>query len=102
MDAVQLAGMIDHTLLRPEATSADVAAAIQEAEDLRTFGVCISPSRLARAKRNDPSVRLVTVCGFPSGAHTAQAKAYEAVQAVRDGAQEVDMGLFGHWVGVMG
>lgn len=85
----QLAGRIDHTLLKPEATDEQVAALCAEAEELGVFAVCISPSRLPLRPLH--GVQVCTVVGFPSGAHAPAVKAAEAEQAVRDGAQEVDM-----------
>jgi deoxyribose-phosphate aldolase len=85
-----LARMIDHTLLRPEATDADVEALVSEAQRLGVLAVCVSPSRLPLAV--DPGGLVVaTVCGFPSGAHRTAVKAAEAARAVADGADEVDM-----------
>lgn len=87
-----LARMIDHTLLAPTATDADVAALVAEAEELGAWAVCVSPSRLplpGRAGR--PGVRVASVVGFPSGQHTAEIKAAEAAAAVQAGAVEIDM-----------
>ena len=84
-----LARTVDHTLLRPEATDAEVAALIDEAAELGTYSVCVSPSRLP-VEVPDGLV-VCTVVGFPSGAQAADVKAYEADQAVRAGAGEVDM-----------
>ncbi len=86
----QLAAMIDHTLLKPEATHAEVAALLTEAKELGTFSICISPSMLPLRLDLGP-VKLATVCGFPSGKHTPAVKAFEAAEAVRNGADEVDM-----------
>ena len=85
----RLAARIDHTLLKPEATDARVAALCAEAEELGVYAVCLSPSRLPLRPLHGVSV--CTVVGFPSGAHATAVKAAEAEQAVRDGAQEVDM-----------
>lgn len=87
MDRTTLAAMIDHTLLKPEATDEQVAALCREAEELGAFSVCVSPSRLPL----QTSVAVCTVVGFPSGAHATSFKAAEAAQAVADGAVEVDM-----------
>lgn len=87
-DAAGLARLVDHTLLRPEATRADVAALVAEATRLGVLAVCVSPSMLPLEA---PGLRVATVCGFPSGAHRAQVKAAEAARAVADGADEVDM-----------
>ncbi len=102
-----LAAMVDHTLLKPEATDADVAALCATASRLGVAAVCVSPSRLplpAGALR--PGIAVCTVVGFPSCAHRPQVKAAEAAQAVRDLATEVDMVLdlgrveAGDWPGV--
>jgi deoxyribose-phosphate aldolase len=87
MDRATLAGMIDHTLLKPEATGAQVLQLCREAEELGAFSVCVSPSRLPLRT----SAVVCTVVGFPSGAHAPAVKAAEAAQAVADGAAEVDM-----------
>jgi deoxyribose-phosphate aldolase len=84
-----LARTVDHTLLKPEATSAQVAALVEEAAELGAFSVCVSPNRLPVEVPSGLTV--CTVVGFPSGAHTTQVKAYEAQRAVQDGAGEVDM-----------
>ncbi|PWH05006.1 deoxyribose-phosphate aldolase [Brachybacterium endophyticum] len=87
LDAAQLAPMIDHTLLKPEATRADVDALAREAEELGTYSICVSPSMLPV----QTSVKVATVCGFPSGQHQSEIKAAEAADSVRRGADEVDM-----------
>lgn len=84
-----LAAMIDHTLLKPEATAADVQALIDEAEELGTYSVCVSPSMLP-LKLPD-ALKLAVVAGFPSGKHHSSIKAAEAALAVAQGADEVDM-----------
>lgn len=92
----ELAQFIDHTLLKPEATVADVRALAAEAVDLGTFSICISPSMLSPALLGGVplelgAVKIATVCGFPSGKHVSEVKAAEAARAVADGAHEVDM-----------
>lgn len=89
MDRDQLASLIDHTLLKPEATSADVSALLREAEELGTYSVCVSPSVLPV----ETTVKVATVCGFPSGQHSPEVKAFEARESVAKGADEVDMVL---------
>ena len=84
-----VAAMIDHTLLKPEATAADVAALVAEAAELGTYSVCISPSMLPITVPED--LKVAVVCGFPSGKHTSAVKAAEAAEAVRTGADEIDM-----------
>ena len=103
-----LARLVDHTLLKPEATAADVARLCAEAAELNTCAVCISPSMLPLPAAALPdSVAVATVIGFPSGAHAAEVKAAEASRALDDGADEIDMvinlGLAkaGDWDGVL-
>lgn len=84
-----LAQLIDHTLLKPESTAADVAALAAEAGKLGTYSICISPSQLP--VEVPEGVHVATVVGFPSGAVKAEVKAAEAARAVSDGAGEVDM-----------
>ncbi len=84
--------MVDHTLLKPEATPDDVAALCVEANELGVFSVCISPSFLPLAAGLlAPGIATCTVVGFPSGKHHSSIKADEAARAVADGADEVDM-----------
>ena len=89
MDRAQLARTVDHTLLRPEATGAQVAALVAEAVELGAFSVCVSPSRLPLQVPD--GLVVCTVIGFPSGAHASSVKAAEAARAVEQGATEVDM-----------
>lgn len=92
MDRTALAKLVDHTLLKPEAIEADVIALCQEASELGTFSVCVSPTFVALAKANVTNgVAVATVCGFPSGKHQKEIKAAEAKLAVEQGADEVDM-----------
>ncbi len=88
----EVARMIDHTLLRPEATPREVAALCREAGDLGVFAVCVSPSMLPLPLGALPAgVALACVAGFPSGAHRPEVKAAEAERAVGEGADEVDV-----------
>ena len=80
--------MIDHTLLAPGASAADVAATLDAARELGVYAVCLSPSMLpVRA----PGLVVATVAGFPSGKHHSLIKGSEARLAVEQGAAEVDM-----------
>ncbi|WP_460466629.1 deoxyribose-phosphate aldolase [Calidifontibacter terrae] len=79
--------MVDHTLLKPEATVDDIRALIAEGERLGVFSVCVSPSFLPLQS----AVPVAVVCGFPSGKHTSAVKAAEAAESARLGAAEVDM-----------
>jgi len=85
----RIARLIDHTLLKPEATTAQVNALIAEAADLNTYSVCVSPSLLPVDVPDD--LHVATVCGFPSGAHATAVKAAEAADALAKGAEEIDM-----------
>lgn len=84
-----VAQMIDHTLLKPEATHEDVTKLIDEASHLGTFSVCVSPSMLPIETPAD--LKVAVVCGFPSGAVPTAAKAADAAHSVENGADEVDM-----------
>ena len=92
MDARILAQMIDHTLLAPEATVADVERLCVEAVELQVGAICISPSLLPLAIDALPAtINVAAVVGFPSGAHSPETKAAEARQACDRGANEIDM-----------
>lgn len=83
-----VADMIDHTLLAPEATPAEVDVLIADARKLGVYAICLSPSMLpVRA----PGLVVATVAGFPSGKHHSLVKGAEARLAVDQGAAEVDM-----------
>jgi deoxyribose-phosphate aldolase len=91
MDRPTLAARIDHTLLAPEATTADVVALCEEATDLGVAAVCVSPSHLPITEGLGVGIGIATVVGFPSGAHQPAVKAHEAEVAIDAGATEVDM-----------
>lgn len=84
-----VARMVDHTLLKPEATLADVRALIDEAKDLGVLAVCVSPSMLP--VRDTGDLVVAAVAGFPSGKHHSLIKGSEARLAVQHGATEIDM-----------
>lgn len=87
-----VAELVDHTLLKPEATEADVAALMAEAGRLEVYAACVSPSMVPAAKRAQPGdVAIAAVVGFPSGKHLPAVKAQEAAFAVAAGADEIDM-----------
>lgn len=84
-----LARTVDHTLLKPEATDAQVAALAAEAAELGAFSICVTPARLP--VQVAAGLVVCTVVGFPSGTHAPAVKAAEAADAVGKGATEVDM-----------
>ena len=92
MDRSQLAKMIDHTLLMPEATVADVISLCEQAAELGTYSVCVSPTFVVTAAANvSNGLKVATVCGFPSGKHESSVKAAEAKLSAQQGADEIDM-----------
>ncbi len=95
MTARELARRIDHTLLRPEATAADIDRVCAEAARHRFAAVCVNPVWVRRAAVNleGSGVAVATVVGFPLGASAPEVKVFEARQALRDGAHEIDMVL---------
>lgn len=91
----QLAKAIDHSLLRPELTRAEMLAGCELARRYHVATVCVKPChvRLAAEALQDSDVKVGTVVGFPHGAHTTAIKVAEAQQAMDDGAVELDMVL---------
>ncbi|PRI10001.1 deoxyribose-phosphate aldolase [Leucobacter massiliensis] len=81
----------DHTLLAPGTTRAELEAFLRGARELGVARVCVSPSALPVDPGILAGLEIVTVVGFPSGAHRAEAKAAEAAIAVSEGAAEIDM-----------
>ena len=88
-----IAAMIDHTILKADATRTDVVKVCREARQYSFASVCINPYwvPLVRAELAGSSVKVCTVVGFPLGATSTEAKVVETVAAVRAGAQEIDM-----------
>ena len=87
-----VAAVVDHTLLKPEATQRDVTALVAEAAELGVYCVCVSPSLVAVAKAAAPAgLHIASVVGFPSGKHLSSIKATEAADALAAGADEIDM-----------
>jgi deoxyribose-phosphate aldolase len=90
-----IAKMIDHSLLRPELTEEDIRKGCQIAIKYDVATVCCSPSDLALVAKllEGSDVKPTTVIGFPHGYNTTETKKFEAVQAIKDGALELDMVL---------
>jgi deoxyribose-phosphate aldolase len=88
-----LAKIIDHTLLKPDATKVEITKLCTEAKKYSFASVCINPCyvSLCAMLLRDTSVKVCTVIGFPLGANSTATKAFEAEHALRDGAKEIDM-----------
>ena len=95
MELSKILSMVDHTLLKPESTWAQIKEICDDAMKYRTATVCIPASYVARCKaymlENGSDVGVCTVIGFPTGYSTTAAKVFEAADAVKNGADEVDM-----------
>jgi len=89
----QLAKMIDHTLLRADATQSEMAKLTEEAKQYQFASVCVNPAWVAYAAEQlqGTGVDICTVIGFPLGASTSETKAFETKDAIAKGATEVDM-----------
>lgn len=90
MNDSELAASIDHTVLGPETTFADVQQVLDDADEYG-LNACIPPCYVAEAAEYTPDVTLATVIGFPHGQHATAAKREEAAIAYEDGADELDM-----------
>lgn len=89
----QLAKLIDHTLLKPNATKDDIARLCEEAKKYGFWCVCVNPTYVSLATKvlQKTDVKVCSVVGFPLGANTPEVKAFEAEKAIDDGASEIDM-----------
>jgi deoxyribose-phosphate aldolase len=90
-----IAGMIDHTLLKPDATADQIAQLCYEARKFNFASVCVNPThvKLCAELLQGTQVKVCTVIGFPLGASSPDVKAFEAQTALKDGATEIDMVL---------
>ncbi len=93
MDRQTLARYIDHTALKPDTREGDIIKLCREALEYKFASVCVNPAyvKLAYSFLQGTEVKVCTVVGFPLGASTKEAKAFEAAQAIENGAAEVDM-----------
>jgi deoxyribose-phosphate aldolase len=89
----QVVKLIDHTVLKPEATEEDIEKLCKEAAEYKFYSVCVNPSWVPKVKQllRGTSVKICAVAGFPLGAQSPQIKALEARRALREGASEIDM-----------
>jgi deoxyribose-phosphate aldolase len=93
MKREELAKLIDHTILKPEATREQVVKLCNEAIENGFASVCVNPANVEICAQllKETNVKVCTVIGFPLGANTTKLKAFETEEAINDGAQEVDM-----------
>jgi deoxyribose-phosphate aldolase len=93
LNAAEVARLIDHTLLQPDATESQIQQLCREAKQYRFASVCVNPTwvPLARTLLVDSLVKVATVVGFPLGATLPEVKAFEAERAIQLGAHEIDM-----------
>ena len=92
---MQLNKYIEHTLLKQDATKDEVIKLLDEAKEYNFLGVCINPVnvKLASEYLKNTEIKIVTVIGFPLGQSTTESKVLETIDAVKNGADEIDMVL---------
>lgn len=90
---LNITSIIDHTLLKPEATKEMIKKLCSEAKEYNFFSVCVNPYYVKTAKEEleGSNVRIATVIGFPLGSTPKEVKAFEASEAIKNGADELDM-----------
>jgi len=95
IDKKKLAKYFDHTNLKPDACAEDIEKLCYEAKEYGFYSVCVNPSfvDLCKDKLQNSEVKVCTVIGFPLGATTTETKVFEAEQALKSGAEEIDMVL---------
>lgn len=88
-----ISSMIDHTILKADATSEMIKILCQEAIEYDFAAVCVNPCHIEYCSEllKDSKVKVATVIGFPLGANTKESKAFETIDAIKKGAHEVDM-----------
>lgn len=92
---MELNKYIEHTLLKQDAKKAEIIDLLEEAKEYKFLGVCVNPSfvKLASKHLKNTGIKVVTVIGFPLGQTTSEAKVLETIDAVKNGADEIDMVL---------
>lgn len=90
---MDIKSMIDHTLLKPDSSKEAVSLLCEEAKKYEFAAICVNPYYISLCKEllKDTSVKIATVVGFPLGASTKETKAFETLDAIKKGAQEIDM-----------
>lgn len=91
MDKQAILSRCDHTLLKPFSTWEDMIPICEDALKYHTASVCIPPSFVKKAHETYPELNICTVIGFPNGYNTTAVKVFEAKEAIREGASEIDM-----------
>ena len=93
MDKKEIAQMIDHTLLKPDATMEQIKTLCEEAHQYGFKTVCVNPCQVAQCfdYLNTSKTQICTVVGFPLGANTPEVKSFETTKAISEGANEIDM-----------
>lgn len=94
-NSTSLASKIDHTLLKPDATIEQIHRLCNEAIENKFYGICIHGSFVLQASTilKDTGVKTIAVVGFPAGANSTETKVFETLDAIDNGAQEIDMVL---------
>lgn len=92
---MELNKYIEHTFLKQDATTEEVTKLLKEAREYNFLGVCVNPCNVKFAKQylKDTDIKVVTVIGFPLGQSTTESKVLETIDAVKNGADEIDMVL---------
>ena len=92
---MELNKYIEHTLLKQDATKAELIKLLDEAKQYKFLGVCVNPVNVAFTKQylKDTEIKVVTVVGFPLGQSTCESKVLETIDAIKNGADEIDMVL---------
>jgi len=93
VSAADVAAKLDHAVLKPQATEADLKAAADMCRERGVGCLCVRPADVAAAAKQleGSDVRVASVVGFPHGSHRTDVKAFEAARAIADGARELDM-----------
>ncbi len=91
MDAKDIIGKVDHTLLKAVSDWESIKKICEDAVEFKTASVCIPPSYVKRAHDAFPELNICTVIGFPLGYNTVPVKVFEAGNAIANGAEEIDM-----------
>lgn len=91
MNNKEILSHIDHTNLKVDATWDDIKKLCEEAEEYKTASVCIQPTYIKKVRKSFKKLNLCTVIGFPNGYNTTESKLYEIKNAIRNGADEIDV-----------